>query len=93
MQGKTDDVMKYRFTLNTGDQFDCSAFEEEDGLGVTLYQAITAKNLCFGHSSTARPVVVVVRMGYYYREIDEYESEYLVKLETEVDRLESPRPA
>lgn len=92
MRGETDGIMRYRFTLNTGDQFDCSAFEEEDN-GVMLYQAITAKNQCFGHSSTARPVVVVVRMGYFYREIPEYESEYLVKLETEVDRLESSRTA
>lgn len=93
MRGETDGIMRYRFVLNTGDQFDCSAFEEEDGLGVTLYQAITAKNQCLGYSSTARPVVIVVRMGYFYREIPEYASEYLVKLETEVDELESPRPA
>ena len=93
MRGETDGIMRYRFVLNTSDQFDCSAFEEEDGLGVTLYQAITAKNQCFGHSSTARPVVVVVRMGYFYREIPKYASEYLVKLETEVDKLESTRPA
>lgn len=92
MRGETDGIMRYRFTLNTGDQFDCSAFEEEDN-GVTLYQAITAKNQCFGQSSTARPVVVVVRMGYFYREIPEYESEYLAKLEAEVDQLESSRTA
>jgi len=71
MQGKTDDVMKYRFTLNTGDKFDCAAFDEEDGLGVTLYQAAIARNIAVGYAAQ-QPVTIVVRMGYFYRPIEEY---------------------
>lgn len=92
MHGETDDVMKYRFTLKTGDKFDCSAFNEEAGFGVTLYQAAIAKNIAVGYA-TQRPVTIVIRMGYYYHPVEEYEHPYYVELKREVASFERPRTA
>jgi hypothetical protein len=88
MHGETDDVMKYRFTLNTGDQFDCSAFEEELGDGVKLFQASRRPERGF---AVPQPTTIVVRMGYYYRAIPEYKHPYYEALSHEVDELEHSR--